>query len=51
MGNHGAAVKLQRIGEVGCPAAAKPVILICMDRFIVANELQIIFAICFAYRM
>ena len=45
MGDHGTAVKLQRIGEVGRPAAAKPVIFICVDRFVVTCKFQIILAV------
>ena len=45
MRDHGTAVKLQRIGEVGRPAAAKPVIFICVDRFVVTCKFQIILAV------
>ena len=45
MGDHGTAVKLQRIGEVGRPAAAKPVIFIRVDRFVVTCKFQIILAV------
>ena len=45
MGDHGTAVKLQRIGEVGRPAAAEPVIFIRVDRFVVTCKFQIILAV------